>query len=781
MPQVPTRTQPSIQQAANPTVFQRPVSRDAFSPGPGLQQLGQSITEAADTGLDIVAREQEKQRKLDISAGRVEYTNRINSLLYGDGTPQNQGFFNLRGKAAIDATPNIVRQMETIRDDVIQQFGATDAAVGNALFNELSARESNSAGQIQQFRGRQERSYAQELSDTSKGEAAQQAAANFNNPSMIRVFMNEASALAIEDGDRNGWAPEVTNSKQQEARSLVVSQAFTSALQNGDIAAAKAILDQFGAVIDAPVKDKMVETLEDSSRLKMAFDIKDTVFGDPTLDTFEKKLKRAKELSGDDAQLRKEAEIQISVEAKRRATAQAAAVDAAFQEAGRLVDDGETLETIRQKRPDLYNTIVSDTTKFEALRRRVVSTAEGRTFAIISDGETLQKLTSGTNSQIARLNADDYKASLTESEFGRLQSAIAAAQEVLRGNNETSRIFKRAERFLADFSPEGFGLRRGDKNPKVEQIQAAKSAMLSFIQDATSQGRVLTDSDLANEARRLMLPIETTGIFGGLGRDRIVAQLQGMTAEERSGFRIDLDDIPDEAKNEVINFFEARGKPTPSDEVIEAFLGAQATGDRERQQRIFDGGPLGGRGVVDQFPGRSPKVTVPVPRKSAAALATQDSLDLEQFVSTNEGGFRAQTYLDSLGHKTVGIGFNLDRPGAKERLQSVGADFEAVRNGSVKLTQAQADQLFARDLKEAEEAVRSSVGDRFSALSGARKQALIDMAFNLGPKGFKNFAKMIRAVKNGNYNLAASEMRKSKWAKQVGTRADKVIQRMIEG
>jgi hypothetical protein len=51
-------------------------------------------------------------------------------------------------------------------------------------------------------------------------------------------------------------------------------------------------------------------------------------------------------------------------------------------------------------------------------------------------------------------------------------------------------------------------------------------------------------------------------------------------------------------------------------------------------------------------------------------------------------------YLDSEGIETVGAGFNLRRPDARERLAEVGADFDAVFSGAQQISQTQSEKLF---------------------------------------------------------------------------------------
>jgi len=56
-------------------------------------------------------------------------------------------------------------------------------------------------------------------------------------------------------------------------------------------------------------------------------------------------------------------------------------------------------------------------------------------------------------------------------------------------------------------------------------------------------------------------------------------------------------------------------------------------------------------------------------------------------------------------------------------------------------------------------------------LNSYRKEAIIDMAINLGIAGLLKFKKMIKALEEENFDKAAYEALDSRWADQVGNRA----------
>ncbi len=49
-------------------------------------------------------------------------------------------------------------------------------------------------------------------------------------------------------------------------------------------------------------------------------------------------------------------------------------------------------------------------------------------------------------------------------------------------------------------------------------------------------------------------------------------------------------------------------------------------------------------------------------------------------------GKRSCVYIDTMGHPTIGIGFNLDRSDAPSICSKFGIDYTAIRNGSKCLT-----------------------------------------------------------------------------------------------
>lgn len=139
-------------------------------------------------------------------------------------------------------------------------------------------------------------------------------------------------------------------------------------------------------------------------------------------------------------------------------------------------------------------------------------------------------------------------------------------------------------------------------------------------------------------------------------------------------------------------------------------------------------------------------------------------LTLHEFIKGNEG-LKLKPYSCTEGKLTIGYGRNLIDKG---------------------VTAEEADYLFANDLKEACDNVKSvlEINSRNLLQKGFthdRHMVLIDMMFNLGLAGFMKFRKMIDAIIKGDWESAANEAENSLWFKQVGKRAKRNVEILRKG
>lgn len=92
----------------------------------------------------------------------------------------------------------------------------------------------------------------------------------------------------------------------------------------------------------------------------------------------------------------------------------------------------------------------------------------------------------------------------------------------------------------------------------------------------------------------------------------------------------------------------------------------------------------------------------------------------------------------------------------------------------------EAEMMLINDIREVESELSRKLMV-FISLAKPRQDALVNMGFNLGVTGLLKFNNMIEALNHADYERAAKEMLNSKWAKQVGKRADELARQMKDG
>lgn len=122
-------------------------------------------------------------------------------------------------------------------------------------------------------------------------------------------------------------------------------------------------------------------------------------------------------------------------------------------------------------------------------------------------------------------------------------------------------------------------------------------------------------------------------------------------------------------------------------------------------------------------------------------------------------GERLRPYRCTADKLTIGVGRNLEDTG---------------------ITAEESAYLLGNDIDRFYAAVRREL-PWVEKLDEVRQRVLVDMAFNLGIAGLLSFKKTLATIKAGNYEKASAMMLDSKWAMQVGQRADRLSVMMRTG
>ena len=89
--------------------------------------------------------------------------------------------------------------------------------------------------------------------------------------------------------------------------------------------------------------------------------------------------------------------------------------------------------------------------------------------------------------------------------------------------------------------------------------------------------------------------------------------------------------------------------------------------------------------------------------------------------------------------------------------------------------------MLENDLARFQRAAEQVLGDTWNVLNDVRREAMIDMAFNMGPGNLAKFKNMLAALSDEDFETASAEALSSRWATQVGKRADRIAERIRTG
>ena len=144
-------------------------------------------------------------------------------------------------------------------------------------------------------------------------------------------------------------------------------------------------------------------------------------------------------------------------------------------------------------------------------------------------------------------------------------------------------------------------------------------------------------------------------------------------------------------------------------------------------------------------------------------------------------GFREGVYEDTVGIKTIGYGFNLERQGSQEALDAAGIkkSLADLKGGKANLTEEEASRLMQGEMGHFKGVAERYVGTAtWKKLSPNRQGILTNMAYNMGEGGLGQFSNLKAAIQKGDWKEAQVQMASSKWAGQVKGRADRLVARM---
>jgi lysozyme len=151
--------------------------------------------------------------------------------------------------------------------------------------------------------------------------------------------------------------------------------------------------------------------------------------------------------------------------------------------------------------------------------------------------------------------------------------------------------------------------------------------------------------------------------------------------------------------------------------------------------------------------------------------------DLLESVERNEG-YRAVPYKDTEGLYTFATGRCLEtNPLTGEEWRHL----LETNQLSVSISKAGADWLKVRQIDETEMECMRVFADFWPELDEVRREALIEMGYQMGMDRLLGFKKMLAAIRSKNWPVVNAEALDSRWARQTPERAKRTARQLAKG
>jgi GH24 family phage-related lysozyme (muramidase) len=142
---------------------------------------------------------------------------------------------------------------------------------------------------------------------------------------------------------------------------------------------------------------------------------------------------------------------------------------------------------------------------------------------------------------------------------------------------------------------------------------------------------------------------------------------------------------------------------------------------------------------------------------------------VSRYIIRNEG-VRTRAYLDTRGVRIIGVGFDLERPGAREALARLGYDYNRVFAREQSLTVDHIGLLVQREIRTAVNQAQS-LFPNFNRLDAVRRAILVDLTFDMGLTRLARLERFRAAIGANDWERAANELANSDYSSFTGQRA----------
>lgn len=252
MPRVPVLDNFSAQPTTAPNVrVQNQMSGEMASlPGRQLQQFGESVQKAGQTGSEIALDIQKRANDLRVADARNQGKEAFNDLIYG-----KEGFYNLRGRDALER-PDGKPLAEEYSAKLQERFSKIAESLGNDYQKQEFGLQANEMlttfkNEATQHEGAQFREYTLSVREGSIKNDMNDVGLNYNKPDVVNKAIESIKVATYDMARMQGKSAEWAEAKTREMTSAAHQTAIAAALEKGNVKYADEYLKKYAKDMSA--------------------------------------------------------------------------------------------------------------------------------------------------------------------------------------------------------------------------------------------------------------------------------------------------------------------------------------------------------------------------------------------------------------------------------------------------------------------------------------------------------------------------------------------------
>lgn len=229
----------------------------------GIKYVAAGLNDVANADNYIA----DQQNKLDAKDQLTNFSKDMRTILYGDGTPENPGYYSYQGQDAVNKRQSTVEAIGKLKDKYLQK--STNAQVGNLFSNAADTIADPEYDTLSRYAIKQQGVAQDASSSASIEEATNRFAANPTNETVREQAMFTLGQETLAVADRNGILDPVA---REQAVKDAQSNAYTSAIRTAlgrDLQAGKDLYNRYKDNIVGTEQSKMdmeVKQAENTAR-----------------------------------------------------------------------------------------------------------------------------------------------------------------------------------------------------------------------------------------------------------------------------------------------------------------------------------------------------------------------------------------------------------------------------------------------------------------------------------------------------------------------------------